>query len=52
MLLRLLSRYTRPYRGTIWVIVALQFLATIATLLLPSINADIIDRGIVLGNTT
>ena len=30
---------------------ALQFLATIGTLLLPSINADIIDRGIVLGNT-
>ena len=52
MLLRLLARYTRPYRGTIWAIVALQFLATIATLLLPSINADIIDRGIVLGNTT
>ena len=52
MLLRLLSEYTRPYRGTIWVIVVLQFLATIATLLLPSINADIIDRGIVLGNTT
>jgi ATP-binding cassette subfamily B protein len=51
MLLRLLSRYTRPYRRTIWVIVALQFLATIGTLLLPSINADIIDKGIVLGNT-
>ncbi|NLG08931.1 MAG: ABC transporter ATP-binding protein [Deinococcales bacterium] len=51
MLLRLLAQYTRPYRATIWVIVALQFVATIASLLLPSINADIIDRGIVLGNT-
>ncbi len=51
ILLRLLSRFTRPYRRTIWLIVALQFLATIGTLLLPSINADIIDRGIVLGNT-
>lgn len=30
---------------------ALQFVATIASLLLPSINADIIDKGIVLGDT-
>lgn len=51
MLLRLLRQYSKPYAGTIWVIVALQFVATIASLLLPSINADIIDRGIVLGNT-
>lgn len=50
MLLRLLREFTRPYRGVIWGIVALQFLATIASLLLPSINADIIDNGIVLGN--
>lgn len=52
MLVRLLSQYTKPYRGTIWVIVVLQFVATIASLLLPSINADIIDYGIVVGNTT
>lgn len=51
MLLKLLMRYTRPYRGVIWLIVALQFIATIASLLLPSINADIIDQGIVLGDT-
>ncbi len=51
MLLRLLQRFTRPYRRTIALIVALQFVATIASLLLPSINADIIDLGIVRGDT-
>jgi ATP-binding cassette subfamily B protein len=51
MLLRLLGRYTRPYRGAIAVIVGLQFVASIMNLLLPSINADIIDLGIVRGDT-
>ena len=51
MLLRLLKRYTLPYRRTIVLIVALQFVATIASLLLPSINANIIDLGIVRGDT-
>lgn len=51
MLLKLLREYTKPYRTTIVVIVVLQFVATIASLLLPSINADIIDKGIVLGDT-
>lgn len=51
MLLTILNRYTKPYRGVMLAIVALQFAATIGTLLLPSINADIIDKGIVLGDT-
>jgi ATP-binding cassette subfamily B protein len=51
MLLKILAQYTKPYRGTIWLIVVLQALATIANLLLPSINADIIDKGIVVGDT-
>ncbi len=51
MLLKLISRYLRPYLGTVWLIVGLQFVATIGTLLLPSINADIIDKGIVRGDT-
>lgn len=51
MLLKILAQYTKPYRGVIWLIVVLQTVATIATLLLPSINADIIDQGIVLGDT-
>lgn len=51
MLLTLLGRYTRPYRRTIALVVALQFVASIANLLLPSINADLIDFGIVAGDT-
>src|SRR5690606_32214945 len=51
MLLKILAQYTRPYRGIIWLIVLLQAVATIANLLLPSINADIIDKGIVVGDT-
>lgn len=51
MLMKLLRRYTRPYRRAIVAIVVLQFFASIAMLLLPSINADIIDLGIVRGDT-
>ncbi len=51
MLLRLINEYTKASRGAIWIIVALQFVATIGTLLLPSINADIIDKGIITGDT-
>ncbi len=51
MLLTLLNRYTRPYRRTIAIIVALQFVASIGNLLLPSINADLIDFGILRGDT-
>lgn len=51
MLLRLIGEYTRPSRGAMGLIVALQFVATIGTLLLPSINADIIDKGIIRGDT-
>src|SRR5258706_459280 len=50
MLLRLLRTYLRGY-GTPIVIV-LQLLGTIATLYLPSINGDIIDRGVATGDTT
>jgi len=51
VLIRLLRTYLRPYRTHIVVIVALQFLGTIATLYLPTLNADIIDRGVVKGDT-
>lgn len=50
MLLKLLRSYLKPYSGTIAVIVALHLVATIASLLLPSLNADIIDNGIVPGD--
>jgi ATP-binding cassette subfamily B protein len=51
MLLRILKDYLAPYKGLVAAIVALQLLATIASLYLPTLNADIIDRGVVVGDT-
>ncbi|MFJ7422626.1 ABC transporter ATP-binding protein [Streptomyces uncialis] len=51
MLIRLLRTYLGPYRKPIAVLVALQLLQTSATLYLPTMNADIIDRGVVKGDT-
>ncbi len=51
MLARLLRDYLRPYRGWITVIATLQFAATVAMLYLPSLNADIIDKGVARGDT-
>ncbi|MCO1653611.1 ABC transporter ATP-binding protein [Pseudonocardia humida] len=51
MLLRLLRTHLRRYRGPLWVVVALQLVATMAMLYLPGLNADIIDQGIARGDT-
>ncbi len=51
MLLRLVRTYLRPYAAPLAVVVALQFVGTMAALYLPSLNADIIDRGVVTGDT-
>jgi len=51
MLLRLLRTYLAPYRRWLGIIVVLQFTATVAMLFLPSINADIIDKGVARGDT-
>ncbi|GAA5182156.1 ABC transporter ATP-binding protein [Rugosimonospora acidiphila] len=51
MLIRLLRTYLRPYRPTITLIVLLQLVQTLATLYLPTLNADIIDTGVVQGDT-
>ncbi len=51
MLLRLLRTFLRPYRKWLAWVVILQFLATLAALYLPSLNADIIDNGIARGDT-
>lgn len=50
MLGRLLRRYLRPYGRNLAAVVVLQLIATIANLYLPSLNADIIDRGVALGD--
>jgi ATP-binding cassette, subfamily B, multidrug efflux pump len=51
MLIRLLRTYLRPYRGAITAVCVLQLVQTLATLLLPTLNADIIDNGVITGDT-
>jgi ATP-binding cassette subfamily B multidrug efflux pump len=51
VLIRLLRSYLRPYRRPIALIVLLQLIQTLATLYLPTLNADIIDNGVVTGDT-
>ncbi len=51
MLMRLLRQYLRPYLQPIVVLLSLQLVQTIATLYLPSLNADIIDNGVITGDT-
>ncbi|MBO0652775.1 ABC transporter ATP-binding protein [Streptomyces triculaminicus] len=51
MLVRLLRAYVRPYSGAIATVVLLQLVQTLATLYLPTLNADIIDKGVVKGDT-
>lgn len=52
MLFRLLRTYLHPYRTQLAIIVMLQLASTLASLYLPSINGDIIDRGVATGDTT
>jgi ATP-binding cassette subfamily B protein len=51
MLLRLLRTYLLRYRRLLTIVVALTFVQVMGTLWLPSLNADIIDKGVVTGNT-
>ena len=46
MLIRLLRTHLRPYRREITWVVALQIVQTMAVLYLPTLNAEIIDRGV------
>ena len=51
MLVRLLRSYLRPYRTPLALLLLLQLAQTIATLYLPTLNADIIDKGVIVHNT-
>ncbi|HEX3221197.1 MAG TPA: ABC transporter ATP-binding protein [Nocardioides sp.] len=51
MLLRLTRRFLAAYRRPLMVVVVLQFIGTMGALYLPSLNADIIDNGVVTGDT-
>lgn len=50
MLFKLVARNLAPHKVPLIAIVVLQFLSTLATLYLPTLNADIIDDGVVKGN--
>ena len=51
MLIRLLRAFLRPHTTSIVLVVLFQFVQTLATLYLPTLNADIIDNGVVTGDT-
>ncbi|MDQ2836164.1 MAG: ABC transporter ATP-binding protein/permease [Actinomycetota bacterium] len=51
MLSRLLRTYLHPYRRDLGLVIALQLIQSVAGLFLPSLNADIIDKGVSVGNT-
>ncbi|MHB1287749.1 ABC transporter ATP-binding protein [Georgenia sp.] len=51
MLLRVLGRFLRPYRRDVTIVVVLQLIQSLAALSLPTLNADIIDNGVVVGDT-
>ncbi|MCX4726731.1 ABC transporter ATP-binding protein [Streptomyces sp. NPDC090052] len=51
MLISLLRTHLRPYKKPMALLALLQLLQTCATLYLPTLNADIIDNGVVKGDS-
>ncbi len=51
MLWKLLVEYLRPHRGLLVAVVIFQLAQSIASLYLPTLNADIIDEGVAKGDT-
>ena len=51
MLWKLLVEYLRPHRGLLLAVVVFQLAQSIASLYLPTLNADIIDEGVAKGDT-
>jgi ATP-binding cassette subfamily B multidrug efflux pump len=51
MLLRMLRERLAPYKAWLTIVVVLQFVAVVAMLYLPSLNAQIIDKGVATGDT-
>ena len=51
MLMRLIRDYLRPYKKLLLVVLVFQTVQTGAALYLPTLNADIIDEGVLKGNT-
>ena len=51
MLIRLLRDHLRPYRRLLLIVLLLQSVQALAALYLPSLNADIIDQGVIAEDT-
>jgi ATP-binding cassette subfamily B protein len=51
VLIKLVRPYLRPYRRLLVVLLCLQMLQSLSTLFLPTINANIIDKGVLKGDT-
>jgi len=51
MLGKLLIRYLKPYKWLLLGVLVFQFISALASLYLPSLNADIIDEGVSKGDT-
>ena len=51
MLIPLMRTYLAPYKDSLAVVILFQLAGTIANLYLPGLNAEIIDKGIVEGDT-
>jgi len=51
MLIRLLRTYLLKYHKLLTIVLGLTFVQVMSTLYLPSLNADIIDKGVVRGDT-
>ena len=50
-MIRLLATYLRPYRAPLVLVMALLLVQALANLYLPELNADIINNGVVKGDT-
>ncbi|MET0275730.1 MAG: ABC transporter ATP-binding protein [Acidimicrobiia bacterium] len=51
MMLKLLGRYLLPYKKLLALVLVCQIVQTTMNLLLPSLNADIINHGVLVGDT-
>jgi ATP-binding cassette subfamily B multidrug efflux pump len=51
MLLKLITRFVKPYWRFVVAVVVFQLIQSIASLYLPTLNADIIDDGVATGDT-
>ena len=50
VLIRILRTYLRPFTTLLLAVVGLQLVSSLANLYLPSLNADIIDKGVAKGD--